>query len=915
MHVCGWVGLDVGILCGLAGDLGQAKVTLRDLRDGELTPPVQMSFTSAPRGSVLPASSGAVLQVPMPVPSAAPEPKGVRFSRMPVFNPLGRGRARVLPAWMSQQQKMGTMFQQETEPRADEYFHSGSTSPEEPAFKLPVAATSCAIEHLSKQHESNGISVYQGSARLGAWPLADVSVSAYHGREEQQNSAVSAMDVLEAKVRVAQSRFYHLLHSLDDSKSRGVRNLRVFMLQDAPTIAYAEAIRELLFSQFYRENHSSSFMVLDPVTRSLVPSMWKPNEIHRINVMMALHEVFYFEHKLQLGDARDDKQNRAFEYREEWSRKVVPGEPCWAAKFLKICADGVRNNMLHKFEKLVHLWSTKQVFGAIVCAELEDIISAIRAGREQKKAEKKRRKREFLEKTPFDDGPPTEDHFFDSVTPPPTIAPDDIDLSEDCIDKPRKRPRCGISSEHNMYTHKLDEERKGRSLGLSYASYADFSRPMVVDAELRRLECAKSMLHVIRSFTRTDEKSVGKMIGNWMFDLVRIRDEDQVASLGKTMPMVDPVFGTQNPEMQWKSFNHRYRTLVGLKDFQESECRSAYNEVLKCIESASNDISSTIVDGSRCSIVVSSLTRLGVQFVKLRCPERNISKTLTKEKYDSMCAEFHECLRISKSKVVPPVRTTWEGEKEFGDDKEPCSSSSLAKDEKTSKEDTLLTADSAIFCILVRYETLFQSNAGSQGSVPPRVFQVLKDYLNVDGECYASPLNHYLPLYFSAFPDIDCPFLSLGSFFNDAANTIEEGSWECNPPFDVESIICAMQRIASYLHSAEQKGKSLTFSVVFSSVNNNVPLNDVILYLEQYKRGSRLIHKHTYLYGFRHRSEDHGEHWEPNRPTQFFLFQTSAGYHEHCLGSPERVEFIIDQVAFAFEEGLPERRKPAVSMY
>ena len=33
MHVCGWVGLDVGILCGLAGDLGQAKVTLRDLQD------------------------------------------------------------------------------------------------------------------------------------------------------------------------------------------------------------------------------------------------------------------------------------------------------------------------------------------------------------------------------------------------------------------------------------------------------------------------------------------------------------------------------------------------------------------------------------------------------------------------------------------------------------------------------------------------------------------------------------------------------------------------------------------------------------------------------------------------------------------------------------------------------------------
>ena len=77
--------------------------------------------------------------------------------------------------------------------------------------------------------------------------------------------------------------------------------------------------------------------------------------------------------------------------------------------------------------------------------------------------------------------------------------------------------------------------------------------------------------------------------------------------------------------------------------------------------------------------------------------------------------------------------------------------------------------------------------------MPPSVFSVLKSHLDVDGECFASPLNHQLPLYFSAFEDIDAAFGSLGSFCNTSA--IESGSWECNPPFDVRSVHLALSTI------------------------------------------------------------------------------------------------------------------------
>ena len=49
-----------------------------------------------------------------------------------------------------------------------------------------------------------------------------------------------------------------------------------------------------------------------------------------------------------------------------------------------------------------------------------------------------------------------------------------------------------------------------------------------------------------------------------------------------------------------------------------------------------------------------------------------------------------------------------------------------------------------------------------------QVWQLLQGRLGVAFECFASPLNAYLPAFCSGFPDVDAPFGSSGSFFNFA---------------------------------------------------------------------------------------------------------------------------------------------------
>ena len=52
-----------------------------------------------------------------------------------------------------------------------------------------------------------------------------------------------------------------------------------------------------------------------------------------------------------------------------------------------------------------------------------------------------------------------------------------------------------------------------------------------------------------------------------------------------------------------------------------------------------------------------------------------------------------------------------------------------------------------------------------QAAAGPPVFKLLRDRLGVGFECFASPLNATFARFGSAFPDVDGPFGSAGSFF------------------------------------------------------------------------------------------------------------------------------------------------------
>ncbi|XP_075264765.1 uncharacterized protein LOC142356883 [Convolutriloba macropyga] len=74
-----------------------------------------------------------------------------------------------------------------------------------------------------------------------------------------------------------------------------------------------------------------------------------------------------------------------------------------------------------------------------------------------------------------------------------------------------------------------------------------------------------------------------------------------------------------------------------------------------------------------------------------------------------------------------------------------------------------------LFALLLRYKTI--QGHGFQAAAGPQVFRLLTEQLGVALECFASPLNTFLGRFCSAFPDVDCPFGSQGSFWGFAPST------------------------------------------------------------------------------------------------------------------------------------------------
>merc|ERR1712137_1207134 len=112
----------------------------------------------------------------------------------------------------------------------------------------------------------------------------------------------------------------------------------------------------------------------------------------------------------------------------------------------------------------------------------------------------------------------------------------------------------------------------------------------------------------------------------------------------------------------------------------------------------------------------------------------------------------------------------------------------LHRIEPTTEDDFLRS----VYLMLRRYVTfigLDPSEDGHRGgnmhaAAPETVFSWLREEMEVQCELFASPLNCYFSKFFSAFPDVDAAFGSLGSFFD--VECLPEGSYEVGPPYTEE---------------------------------------------------------------------------------------------------------------------------------
>ena len=115
---------------------------------------------------------------------------------------------------------------------------------------------------------------------------------------------------------------------------------------------------------------------------------------------------------------------------------------------------------------------------------------------------------------------------------------------------------------------------------------------------------------------------------------------------------------------------------------------------------------------------------------------------------------------------------------------------------------------SSLFCLLARYDTI--QGAGLQSAVQGPVFDTLLHSYGCKTECFASPLNCRYDRFCSAFPDVDSPFGSLGSFFD--YDFSGGGCFQANPPFVANFILAMCNTINTWLGDSD-KNAPLMFVV------------------------------------------------------------------------------------------------------
>ena len=127
-----------------------------------------------------------------------------------------------------------------------------------------------------------------------------------------------------------------------------------------------------------------------------------------------------------------------------------------------------------------------------------------------------------------------------------------------------------------------------------------------------------------------------------------------------------------------------------------------------------------------------------------------------------------------------------------------------------------------LYACIRRYRTIFwQHHVFFGNSMPPKTFELWKRFTNtlkgdVEGikgalegalegagdvvECFADPFNCYLSKYYSPFPDVDHPFGSIGSFFD---NPPTSGIAIAHPPTEKYFLLEATKTIFNVIHKSK----------------------------------------------------------------------------------------------------------------
>ena len=234
-----------------------------------------------------------------------------------------------------------------------------------------------------------------------------------------------------------------------------------------------------------------------------------------------------------------------------------------------------------------------------------------------------------------------------------------------------------------------------------------------------------------------------------------------------------------------------------------------------------------------------------------------------------------------------------------------------------------------LYILLSRYYAL--QGHGFQAACPEDVFQVLKtSKLNAEYELFASPLNcFYGPSsYCSLFPEIDCKFGSLGSFWNFVPSLKFGGSYQCNPPF-VHNI---MELMVERIHKILNNDLSVLQSRSTNNNNTNTqqqqqalpPLSFTVIvpaWLEDTSyiklMNSTFLTKHILISVKDHGFCDGAQHQRRDRyraspyDTSVFILQNDAGQGKYKIENT-----FENEIRHAFSSGVPseamvERRAKA----